>query len=140
MVPDRWEPLRKVWFVSFPAPNRCLYILIGFLLSLLFYKMNNHYSLILIRQVLQSLNHFVAFHWTPCISCTGEPSNERSTQVYHTRAEQRERITSLDLLVLICLMQPRRLLICFAARLFCKQVLFGYAPGGITCNVFCAKM
>lgn len=50
------------------------------------------------------------------ISSTGEPITGPCTPDVSHQAEQRARISSLDLLAKLCLMQPRILLAAFAAR------------------------
>lgn len=49
----------------------------------------------------------------PCLSYTEEPSTGQGTQMCLTRTELRSRTTSLDLLTMLCLMHPRRVLAFF---------------------------
>lgn len=76
------------------------------------------------RQVLQDHNHLhgpsMELLQDVHISLVlGSPA----LQVCLTRARQGWRITSLDLLAMLCLMQPRRLLAAFAARAHCRLLV-----------------
>ena len=63
---------------------------------------------------------FAAFNpGCPHLPCTGEPRPGHSTQMCLTNAEQRGGIISLNLLVRLILMEPRRLLSFFATSVHC---------------------
>lgn len=55
----------------------------------------------------------------PCVSCSGEPSTGCSTSDAYTRDEQRGKITCLDLLAILFLMQLKMMLAAFPARAYC---------------------
>ena len=60
----------------------------------------------------------------PCLFCAeGLRSEHRTSRWVHTRAEQRGRITSLDLLVTLLLMQPRTWLASWAGSAHCYVLL-----------------
>lgn len=72
------------------------------------------------------------------VSRTEEPSTGHSTQMCLTRAEERGRMTSTDLLALLCLIQPRKLLAFFDMRTHCW--LIGNSSPTRTSRFFSAKL
>lgn len=83
-------------------------------LSLLFSMLNSPrpLSFALYDTCSSSLIIFVVLCWLDlvyiCLSCTGEPRTGHSTQMCLTSDEQSGRITSFDLLSVLCIMQLRR--------------------------------
>lgn len=93
------------------------------LLSLCFSRLNNpsSFSLYLYARCSSFLIVFIALHWTHSSKCLSllhwEARPGPARQVCLTRAEWRGRTTSL--LVMLCLIQPRRLLAVFAVTARC---------------------
>ena len=105
---------------------RYLTVLIRSHPRLLFYRLNSHSSLsfFLCGRCSSPFMNSVALCWT--LSSTSMSSLCRGAQNWTqysrgglTSAEWRGRLTSLDLLATLLLMQPRQLLAAFAARAHC---------------------
>lgn len=71
-----------------------------------------------------------------CLSFTGEPSTGPSIQMCFSRAKERRRVTSLHLLVELCLMQPKMLSALFhEGILLAHGELSGSCPKYFTVNL-----
>lgn len=110
---------------SFFSHPRYFYTLAGFPLRFLFFRLISHSSLSLSSHIRFSkpLDIFMALSWTHSSMSVslvvGSPALGIALHICLARGEQREGITSLDLLVTFCLIQPRRHLTSFAARVHC---------------------
>ena len=107
---------------SLHPPFRYLYTLIRSPWA--FLRLNSLSTQPFIRgEMLQSLHHLngslVLSPVSPCLSCTEELRTVPSNPGVATSAEQRGRITSLSLLAILCLMQPRIPFTFFATRACC---------------------
>lgn len=70
-----------------------------------------------INQLGGPLMHSIHYAYVPPV--LGSPALDPAPQVCLTKAEERERFTSLDLLAMLFLVQPRRLLAAFVAGARC---------------------
>lgn len=117
-----WEMSVSLFFIF---PIACLQSWIIFFLNLLFSRLNSSSSLSLSSCIRCSINliPFVVFCCTYSTMSTsifsffmGSPERIPALQVSLTSAEQRGRITFLDLLAMFCLMQSRLLVAFIATR------------------------
>lgn len=99
----------------------CLYSCINLTLSFLFTKLNNPNSQSLyIAQMLQSFNHGISvysFQYVYLFPVLGRTALDTALHMWFTGFQQKERITSLDLLAKFFSYQPRTLLAAFASIL-----------------------
>lgn len=98
-------PLRSVWLPFLYSPLRCLLWMDKMPLRLLSSRLNSPW--LSARKVFQSFNHLcgpslVLSQYVPVSLVLGNTA----LQMLLTGAKQKGRITSLDLMAMLCLMQP----------------------------------
>lgn len=126
-----WWTVRSIWLYFFQS---CLQIFIHVRshLRLLFPRLNNPSSQpLLVCQTLQSLHQFHdltldSFQYVHVALIQGSLELDPALQMCLNMAEERRKITSLDLMVVLSLMQPKMLLTTFVT---------GYISG--SCSVCC---